>query len=195
MIKNAQEWGDFTEWLNRIHEGMECERADSMSVNAETKVAQSSLVRFLKSLHQWVKQVESAPLTTWRDELGVRGFVFPAETTLPDASITRQLWRLLHALGGMGIALTNTDHLCDRELYHLLVHDLLNRSVPQMSDGVSRSVVLDVVGLQVQEDPVPWLRYYASNRERMEWAKQNPGKGLPAPSETPYARDSQLPGR
>lgn len=195
MIKNAQEWGDFTEWLNRIHQGMECERAESLSVNAETQVAQSSLVRFLKSLHQWVKQVESAPLTTWRDELGVRGFAFPPVSTLPDVSITRQLWRLLHALGGMGIALTNTDHLSDRELYRLLVDDLLNRPVPQMSDGVSRSVVLDVVGLQVQEDPVPWLRYYASNRERMEWAKQNPGKGLPAPVETPYARDDQLPGR
>lgn len=195
MMNDAQEWGDFSEWLNRIHESMECECPEPIAVRSGAALSSSPLRRFLKSLHQWVKQVESAPLTTWKEELEVRGFRFAHDKASPDVTVTRQLWQLLHALGGMGITLTNTDHLSDRELYALLIEEVLARPVAQIADGIHRSLVLDIVGLQMQDDPIPWLRFYASNRERMEWAKQNPGKGLPVPEATPFARDSLLPGQ
>lgn len=193
MINEAQEWGDFSEWLNCIHDCIEREQVGPVSVNDESGRESAAAGHFLKALHRWVQQVEAAPVTTWSDELSVRGMDFEYTSSMADATVTRQLWQLLHALANMQVTLTNTDHLSERELYRLLIEEILVQPIAQLSGGSERGSVVDVVGIATQDDPTPWLQYYASNRERMEWAKQNPGKGLPVPMSTPHARDALLP--
>lgn len=193
MMNDAQEWGDFSEWLNRIHDCIEREPFGQVAVTSGSGKQAASAGQFLRALHRWVKQVEAAPVTTWKAELSVRGMDFEYHPSMAEATVTRQLWRLLHALAKIQVTFTNTDHLSERELYQLLIEAILVQPIAQVCACSERGCVVDVVGIAVQDDPVPWLQHYASNRERMEWAKQNPGKGLPVPMPAPFARDALLP--
>jgi hypothetical protein len=194
MINEVQQWGDFSEWLDRIQACVE--REQSQMLRTASEEATGTDVTFEQVLHvlqQWVSRVQDAPMTTWMQELEVRGYDFPHPAGMEDGDLSERLARLAEQLAGIGVFLINTDHLSDRELYASLVLDLLNRPIALVSMDMGSETVVDMVGLEVQEDPMNWLTYYASSRERMEWAKQNPGKGLPMARQAPYARDAKLP--
>lgn len=193
MINEAQEWGDFSEWLNRINECLEHERSENHQPASAKVDIPDEMSEFMQALQEWVGVIEAAPMTTWREELSVRGmeFVFSGKET--ESELQEKLLSLVRGLAGMRIFLINTDHLSDQQLYQFLLEEILDHPIAQVPFEDDCGCVVDVVGLEVQEDPVSWLTYYASNRERMEWAKQNPGKQLPIPLPAPYARDKNLP--
>ena len=194
MINEAQEWGDFSEWLNRINECFDQEELDgSPTTSAQLETSDDELIDFMETLREWVGMIEAAPTTTWAEELSVRGLELDYSGDETEQELHEKLWCLVSGLAGMGVFLANTDHLSDRELYRYLLEDILNHPIAQVAFECDTGCVVDVVGLEVQEDPVSWLSYYASNRERMEWAKQNPGRPLPMTLPTPFARDRLLP--
>ena len=193
MINEAQEWGDFSEWLNRINDCLEHERSESSQAPTAKADASDELNEFMQALQDWVGVIEEAPMTTWREELSVRGMEFEFSGTENDSEIHEKLFSLVRGLAGMRIFLTNTDHINERQLYQFLLDEILDHPIAQVPFEHDCGCVVDVVGLEVQEDPISWLTYYASNRERMEWAKQNPGRALPMSLPTPFARDKNLP--
>jgi len=193
MINEAQEWGDFSEWLIRINDCIERETCEHKSKSHEPMSEQLGLRNLVNAIHRWVRLVEEAPVTTWKEELSVRGYDFEYfENETPDI-IHRKLWRLLEGLGNMRVYFINTDHLSDNELYRYLLEEVIVKPIAQIPFDDETGCVIDIVGLEVQEDPENWLHYYASNRERMEWAKQNPGRRLPMAMKSPYSRDALLP--
>ncbi len=193
MINEAQEWGDFSEWLSRINDCIERERTGLPQIPGNVENPESVLNNLAQALHRWVRQIAEAPITTWKEELSVRGFDFEYSGQESALEISQKLEQLMHDLANMRVFFINTDHLSDRELYRYLVEDMLTRPIAQIPFEQDAGCVIDIVGLEVQEDPINWLQYYASNRERMEWAKQNPGKGLPMALQTPFMRDRELP--
>ena len=193
MINEAQEWGDFSEWLSRINECLEHERSEGHPVVSAEADAPDDLSEFMQALQEWVGLIEDAPMTTWREELSVRGMEFEFTGTEDERELQEKLQKLVRGLAGMRIFLTNTDHLSERQLDQFLLKEILDHPIAQVPLEHDCGCVVDVVGLEVQEDPVSWLTYYASNRERMEWAKQNPGRALPMSLPAPFARDKHLP--
>ncbi len=194
MIEETQEWGDFSEWLNRINDCIEQEQQQETSTPSDSEAESSSTTfsNLLLALQRWVRQIEDAPVTTWKEELSVRGLDFE-DFEGDDRQYSEKLWRLIEGLAGMRVYVSNSNHLSDGELYQFLVRQIIDRPIAQVPLHKDLGCDIDIVGLETQEDPINWLQYYASNRERMEWAKQNPGRGLPMTKKAPYDRDNKLP--
>jgi hypothetical protein len=193
MTNEKQEWGEFSEWFDRINKNFEKEYPEKEEDEPEGSFQGVSLDGILDAFKCWMKQMEDAPITTWKEELSVRGFDFEYCSESSDSEVSESLWALLDALAGMRIFITNTDHLSERELYELLVDSFMVKSVAQIPFDHHTACRVDIVGSEVEDNPLNWLSYYASNRERMEWAKQNIGKPLPAAKEPPYPREDRLP--
>ena len=70
----------------------------------------------------------------------------------------------------------------------LIIRDILPAQEKRLgtSESVLRWRCLDPV-----DDVDIWLTYYATDRQRAEWAEDNPAP-IPVPQELPYAR--RLPG-
>jgi hypothetical protein len=192
MMDEKRDWGEFSEWLERINACIEAEQA-LHRMASESETGPDEWKEILASVLGWMQRYEEAPITTWAQELWVRGYDFGSVDDLSHAEVSSQLWQLLDALAGMRVFITNTDHLSDRQLFDRLVLEHLTLPVAQIVNDAHSCCVVDIVGAEVHEDPSAWLTYYASNRERMEWAKQNIGKPLPPTCKPLWVRDILLP--
>ena len=79
------------------------------------------------------------------------------------------------------IVLDFTDHLSDRELYCLLFRDILPAREKKI-DWPNNYLHWDCTGANC--DPEVWLRYYATEEEREDWAETY---NLPLPPTLPLA--------
>src|SRR5215213_7204497 len=74
---------------------------------------------------QNVLQYEQAEETCHFLQLQRAGVELPPPEELSDEQLTVKLWEVIHALAGMNVYLSQTDHWSDRELYEHLWHDTL----------------------------------------------------------------------
>jgi hypothetical protein len=92
-----------------------------------------------------------------------------------------------------GVILYSTDHLSDRELYTLLWTDLLIEDHENIPEGLAVTTHLDILGGWSADDMEVFLRYYADDEMRKEWAEEY-SKPIPEHIDPPYDRDRFLPG-
>ncbi len=131
------------------------------------------------------------PLDVLRD----RGMEIPDDdASLDDEQLHAKLWEVIEAMAAMGMILTDTDHLTDRELYRYLVKDaLLEETVlPAEGDGFCGFDFLSPIGGCSEEDVRIQLAYYADDEEREAWQRE--GGELPPRRERVADRDRLLPG-
>lgn len=135
---------------------------------------------FLASMLAW-EQAPVLPIYRWFDpELRA-----PRPETLSDAALGPILAELIEKLYQKRIVLDFTEHLSDRELYTLIYRDILPAR-EKCLDSPKNYLHWDCTGSC--GDPEVWLRYYASEEEREEWAETY-GQPLPPTSPLPYPRD------
>jgi hypothetical protein len=103
---------------------------------------------------------------------------------LNDADLHTILWDIIHKLYEKRIVLEFTDHLSDRELYTLIVRDILPSREKMIESGTN---YLHWDCGRGCGDPEVWLRYYATEEERQDWA-QTYRQPLPPQSEPPHSR-------
>jgi hypothetical protein len=139
---------------------------------------------FLASMLAW-ERAPVLPIAKWFDP----ELVLPHPDTLSEETLHALLWETIHRLYERRIVLDFTDHLSDRELYCLIYRDILPCSEKKI-DSLANYLHWDCA--DVGGDPTTWLRYYASQEERMAWATDLP-EPLPPSEEPPYRR--QLPRR
>jgi hypothetical protein len=99
--------------------------------------------------------------------------------------LNRHLWETIQKLFEKRVVLDFTDHLTDRELYCLIVRDILP-SPEKKIDNSSSYLHWDCS--DASGDAQLWLRYYATAEEREQWAGDF-GETLPSHEEPPYRRD------
>ena len=140
---------------------------------------------FLTSMLAWEK-APVLPISRW----------FEPELTLPphqgfdDAQMAEQLDRVVGMLFEQNIVLLQTEHLSDRQLYCLIVRDILPAEEKKMmlpGQDFLRWQCLDIV-----RDEEAWLRFYASDHDRAIWAFENelrlpPKAAVPFPRKLPTA--------
>jgi hypothetical protein len=139
---------------------------------------------YLASILAW-ERAPVLPISQWFEpELQL-----PHPDTLDDDQLHKLLWQTIHRLYLKHIVLEFTDHLSDRELYCLLMRDILPSSEKkvEMPQNFLRWHCLDA-----DEETEVWLRYYASHEEREAWAAET-GEAPPAAAVAPYPR--AMPGR
>jgi len=133
---------------------------------------------FLESMLAW----ERAPA------LAISKWFFP-ELRIPSPSKldVDVLYQLLHdtidRLFSVRIVLEMTEHLTDRELYTLIYRDIL----PACEKKVDLSGNYLCWRCLDESDTEEWLRYYASESERIQWLESNEGP-LPEQRDLPYPR-------
>lgn len=144
---------------------------DRMSVRRENE--------FLTSLLAWEK-APVLPIAKWfTPEL-----TLPSHSELDDFQVHDRLHQVIGSLFEKNILLIHTDHLSDRQLYCLIQRDILpaEEKMVQLNGRYLKWQCLDIV-----EDEESWLRFYASEEERQQWAAET-GLKLPPKQPIPFPR-------
>ncbi|MEN6408046.1 MAG: hypothetical protein ABFC77_16450 [Thermoguttaceae bacterium] len=137
---------------------------------------------FLAAMLAW-EQAPVVPICRWFEpELRP-----PRPESLADGDLHKILWDMVHRLYQKRIVLDFTDHLADRELYCLIVRDILPAREKKL-EGLNNYLHWDCTG--ASGDTEVWLRYYATEDEREDWAEMY-AQPLPPMLPLPYPR--QLP--
>ena len=134
---------------------------------------------FLASMLAW-EQAPVLPIYRWFEpELRP-----PRPEVLDDRDLHDILMELIDKLFEKRIVLDFTDHLSDRELYCLIVRDILPAR-EKKPDWPKNYLHWDCTG--PSGDAEVWLRYYATPEEREEWAETY-RQPLPPLEVPPYPR-------
>lgn len=149
-------------------------------------------------LEQFLKHViayEQAEQVTLVDRLIKAGVSVPSPDELDDPQLTVKLWEVIRALSLLGTYLYNTNHLSDRELYAHLWAESLREETVLFPDNPDFACHIDIVGSGSEEDILLYLKYYASEEYRQDWANRWPQDPLPEREPPAFNRDCQLPVR
>jgi hypothetical protein len=134
---------------------------------------------FLASMLAWEK-APVLPISQWfSQELRL-----PPPDSLDDSALRETLWIVIHKLYEARIVLDFTEHLSDRELYCVIYRDILPS--PEKKIDLPKNY-LHWACLDPDDDPETWLRYYATDAQRDEWADES-GEPLPPSEPPPYPR-------
>lgn len=136
---------------------------------------------------------EEAEWVTPFDLLVRSGVELPAPETLDDAALSAKLWEVFRSLAMLRMFFTSTDHLSDRELYEELWHEDLREEGPDFPRDNDSAWHFDLVGSGSEEDTELYLRYYADEDTRRDWAARWPDDPMPAAETPPHDRDRHLP--
>ncbi|MEA3210787.1 MAG: hypothetical protein QOE70_3844 [Chthoniobacter sp.] len=122
------------------------------------------------------------------------GFTPLASDAVDDAQLRGRLWELIYALAGRRIFLEHTDHLGDRALYQWL-EGFLDEDCADCPPEAETNHRVDVSEFSCGTDggTEMWLRYYANEAERQQWADDFPGDEIPPGEKPPHDRDRFLP--
>lgn len=129
------------------------------------------------------------PLEVFRE----RGTEYQSADQLDDDALRSALGRLIEDMADIGMILSSTDHLSDRELYEKLLGEILLEPVTIQPEGITGFTFIDILGGWSDEDTEIYLRYYADEETRRDWAEDY-GAPIPPKEKPPYDRDRHLPG-
>tara|TARA_E500000081_G_scaffold141702_1_gene159859 strand:- start:4 stop:594 length:591 start_codon:yes stop_codon:yes gene_type:complete len=142
---------------------------------------------FLASMLAW-ERAPVLPINAWFEPpLSMpRPDDFSTELEGEDA-LHKVLWETIYRLFEKRIVLEFTDHLSDRELYQLIFRDILPSEEKKIAD-IDSYLHWDCA--DASRNPEIYLRYYASDQERLEWEDEH---GYPPPQRIRAPFPRQLP--
>ena len=139
-----------------------------------------------------VLEYESAePISIFR-LLENAGLEIPASDQL-DTTLTAKLQEIIQRMASLGVYLLHTNHLSDRELYEYLFFDGLRDEAVLFPENPSYAYMIDVVGSGGDADNQIYLKHYADEEYRKQWAHDWPSEPIPPHADPPFDRDSSLP--
>jgi len=141
----------------------------------------------------YVVDWEEAPETTYLKQLDDSGVSLPAPETLNDIELTAKLWEVIEKLATFRAYLHETNHLSDRELYTLLLADVLPEETKELSFVEGTNCQIPLLGSGSEEDHYQYLKFYADEKDRQFWREEDPDRPVPEHVDPPYDRDRFLP--
>lgn len=143
-------------------------------------------------LRQVLEYESAEPISLFR-LLENSGLEIPAADELDDAALTNKLKEIVERMASMGAYLLHTDHLTDRELYHYLYSDGLREEAVLFPENPSYAYMIDLTGSGSEKDNQTYLRFYADDEHRQQWARDWPDDSIPDHEDPPFDRDRFLP--
>jgi hypothetical protein len=159
----------------------------------ETYVSPECPAEIEEKFLQNILAFEDAPPIVLFDELARGGVEMPPSRALGDVEVHGKLWEVIQAMTLLGCYLHSTDHLSDRELYELLWSELLREPTTLLPEDPNFACQIDIIGGFSEEDIRIYLRHYADEEARRDWAREFPEYEIPPHEEPPYDRDRYLP--
>lgn len=161
----------------RLRDELEPYRDESIDDPTTKRMPLRQENEYLASMLAW-ERAPAMPIANWFNPK----LELPDPGSLSDAQLKRVLWRTIDRLYSQRIVLRFTDHLSDRQLYRVIMRDIL----PCCEKKV------DLPGKYLEwrcvEDSETWLRFYAGPVERRRYQEEH-GEALP-PMEPPRFRRS-----
>ena len=121
------------------------------------------------------------------------GLEVPPPDRLDDSSVSIKLTEIVSRMATLGAYLLHTDHLSDRGLYEYLYHDGLREEAVLFPENPSYAYMIDLTGSGSEEDNQIYLKYYADEQYRRQWASDWPDDSIPDHENPPFDRDRFLP--
>lgn len=168
-------------------------RAELEKLGASTTTLESMPADMEEEFLRHVLEYESAePITLFR-LLENAGVQIPPPTDLDDVALLTKLTEITEKLGTIGAYLLHTNHLSDRALYEYLYNDGLREEAILFPENPSYAYIIDLTGSGSEEDNQLYLKYYADEEHRKQWALDWPDDPMPDHESPPYDRDRTLP--
>jgi hypothetical protein len=121
------------------------------------------------------------------------GLEVPAPETLDKDTLRIKLKELIERMSTLGAYVFHTNHFSDRELYDYLYHDALREEAVLFPENPSYAYMIDLTGSGSEEDNQTYLKYYADEEYRRQWAHDWPDDAIPEHEDPPFDRDRFLP--
>lgn len=163
----------------RLRDELEPFLDESVHLLDHRRLPTSAENEFLAQMLAW-ERAPVLPIAKWfQPELAL-----PPPDRLAPHQLSGLLWETIERLYSQRIVLDFTDHLSDRQLYCLIMRDILPS--PEKKLDLRRNY-LHWHFLDVEAQPETWLTYYASDDERQMWAEET-GQTPPPCRQPPYPR-------
>ena len=121
------------------------------------------------------------------------GLEVPPPDQFDDDALTAKLKEIIERMASLGAYLLHTNHLSDRALYEYLYHDGLREEAVLFPENPSYAYMIDLTGSGSEEDNQTFLKYYADEQYRQQWASDWPADNMPDHEDAPFDRDRFLP--
>jgi hypothetical protein len=168
-------------------------RAELEKLGGSTTTLESMPADMEEEFLRHVLEYETAePISLFR-LLENSGLDIPGPDQLDNTALTVKLNEVIQRMATLGAYLLNTNHLSDRELYEYLYHDGLREEAVLYPENPSYAYMIDLTGSGSDEDNQTYLKYYADEEHRKQWAHDWPDDPLPQHEDPPFTRDSTLP--
>ena len=145
--------------------------------------------QFLKHIIEF-ETAEQMSLMQWLENAGLE---ILSPETLSDDALPAHLSEIINRMASLGAYLHHTNHLSDRELYAYLYEDALREPTVLFPEDPGYAYGIDIVGSGSEEDTEIYLRYFADEDYRQQWAKDFPDFKMPPREVPPFDRDKHLP--
>ncbi|HJT29845.1 MAG TPA: hypothetical protein VJ784_20685 [Pyrinomonadaceae bacterium] len=168
-------------------------RAELEKLGGNTSTLESMPADMEEEFLRHVLEYETAEQISLLRLLENAGLEVPAPETLDDDALKIKLKELIDRMSSVGAYVLHTNHLSDRDLYEYLYHDALREETVLFPENPSYAYMIDLTGSGGEDDNHTYLKYYADDEYRRQWAHDWPDDPMPDHEEPPFDRDRFLP--
>ena len=168
-------------------------RAELEKLGGSTSSLESMPADMEEEFLRHVLEYETAEQISLLRLLENAGLEVPAPETLDDDALKIKLRELIDRMASVGAYVLHTNHLSDRDLYDYLYHDALREETVLFPENPSYAYMIDLTGSGGEDDNATYLKYYADEEYRRQWAHEWPDDPMPEHEEPPFDRDRFLP--
>ncbi|HEX5603686.1 MAG TPA: hypothetical protein VFX63_14100 [Pyrinomonadaceae bacterium] len=168
-------------------------RAELEKLGGNTSTLESMPADMEEEFLRHVLEYETAEQISLLRLLENAGMEVPAPETLDDDALKIKLKEIIDRMASVGAYVLHTNHLSDRDLYDYLYHDALREETVLFPENPSYAYMIDLTGSGGEGDNATYLKYYADEEYRRQWAHDWPDDPIPEHEEPPFDRDRFLP--
>ena len=168
-------------------------RAELEKLGGNTSTLESMPADMEEEFLRHVLEYETAEQISLLRLLENAGVEVLAPETLDDDALKIKLKELIDRMASVGAYVLHTNHLSDRDLYEYLYHDALREETVLFPENPSYAYMIDLTGSGGEDDNQTYLKYYADEEYRRQWAHDWPNDPMPEHEEPPFDRDRFLP--
>jgi hypothetical protein len=168
-------------------------RAELEKLGGNTSTLESMPADMEEEFLRHVIEYETAEQISLLRLLENSGLEVPPPESLDDDALKIKLKEIVDRMAAVGSYLLHTNHVSDRDLYDYLYHEALREETVLFPENPSYAYMIDLTGSGSEDDNQTYLKYYADEEYRRQWAHDWPDDRMPEHEEPPFDRDRFLP--